>query len=397
MDRPLKVALLTLKFPPLLGGDVTHTRHLTRFLSEQGIKTHILTIRSQSAVQDISEKYLQMHRLGLPATTTELETLGFKRFLYMISSFLLLLRLLFKSEVDLVHAHGWDPALVGGLFSRVFGVPLILTVHGIPRPREPISRMVFQFLESLILALCSSQYSRIIALTNSDKSRLVELGVSEETIDVIPNGIGIREFERIHPRDFRDKCGISPEVFLVLFVGRLHEQKGVETLLRAAERLKEDDVSFVIVGSGHKKKEYGNLAQELRIQNILFTGEVEREILLSAFAASDVFVLPSIFEGLPYVVLEAMASGKPVVASKLPGLAEVITDGGNGILFEVGDDEALAQAIQNLKDDRRMVKRMGEANRELAEDLFDYRKVFRRIMDTYRRTLGEEDTFKGLQ
>lgn len=393
----MEIALLTLKFSPLLGGDVTHTRYLARFLSEQGIKTHILTIRSEASVNDLSVEYLQVHRLGLPATTTELETMGFKRFLYMISSFLLLFRLWSKRGLDLIHAHGWDPALVGGLFSRIFGVPLVLTVHGIPSPRASISRRIFQFLEEMLLSLCSFKHSRIIALTNSDKSRLIELGVAEEAIDVIPNGIDLNEFQRVCLGEFRDRYQVSDETFLALFVGRLHEQKGVEVLLRAAERLKGDDVFFVVVGSGHKEREYKSLAQELGVENVLFTGEIGREELLAAFASSDVFVLPSIFEGMPYVVLEAMASGKPVVASDLPGLSEVITEGGNGILFEVGSDKDLAEAILRLKEDRGMTRSMGEASRRLAGDLFDWRKIFRRTIDIYRGVLGEADIFKGLQ
>lgn len=396
MKRPLEIALLTLKFSPLLGGDVTHTLHLSRFLSEQEIKTRIVTIRSKIATQDIPEKNLQVYRLSLPATTTELETMGVKRILYMISSFLLLLRFLSGDVLDLIHAHGWDPALVGGLFSRIFGIPLVLTVHGIPRPIHPMSRMIFQFLERMILGLCSTERSRIIALTNSDRSRLVELGVCEEAIDVIPNGIDFREFERMRPRNFREERRISPNTFLALFVGRLHEQKGVEVLLRAAERLKEEDIHIVIVGSGHKEKEYRSLAEELRVDNVLFTGEIGKEDLLSAFASSDVFVLPSIFEGMPYVVLEAMASGKPVVASNLPGLAEVVAEGRNGILFEKGNDEDLAQAILRLKRNRRMARRMGKASRRLAKDRFNWQKVFRRTIDTYRRVLGNGDIYRGL-
>jgi glycosyltransferase involved in cell wall biosynthesis len=397
VDRPLEIVLLTLKFFPLLGGDVTHTRYLARFLSEKEFRTHILTIQPQDHVQDVSGENLEVHRLGFSATTTELETVGFKRFVYMISSFIFLIRLLSKHGVDLIHAHGWDPALVGGLFSRIFGVPLVLTVHGIPRPRDPILGMVFQFLEGGLLRLCSSKHSRIIALTNSDKSRLIELGVKEEAIDVIPNGVDVREFGRERSSKFRDRYGVSDEAFLVLFVGRLHEQKGVEVLLRAAERLKDVDVYFLVVGSGHKEREYKNLAQELQLKNVFFTGEIGREEVLVAFASSDVFVLPSIFEGMPYVVLEAMASGRPVVASNLPGLSEVIAEGGNGVLFDTGSDKDLAKAVLHLKENRSMTRSMGEASRRLAEDLFDWREVFGKTMDTYREILGETCIFEGLR
>ncbi len=383
----MKIALLTLKFSPLLGGDVTHTVHLGRFLEKQGIETHIITIRSRVRTPDEPARYIQVHRLGLPATTTELETIGIKRVLYMASSFLLLLRLLLEDRLDLIHAHGWDPALVGGLFSRIFGVPLVLTVHGIPRPRKPISSAVFPFLEGVILWLCSLDHSRIVALTDSDAARLAELGVSRERIDVIPNGIDIHEFKGTRPGSFRKEYGISPEAFLALFVGRLHEQKGVEVLLQAAKRLRGDGVSFVVVGSGHQEKKYRTLARELNVDNVLFTGEIAREDLLDAFASSDVFVLPSIFEGMPYVILEAMAAGNPVVASRLPGLTEVIQEGKTGVLFEKGDDEGLAQAIRLLKRDRELARKMGGAGRRLVKDRFGWQVVFTKTIETYGKVL----------
>jgi len=386
----LRIVLLTLKFPPLLGGDVTHTLYLARFLSSQGIDTHVVTIKTKTASCFELDERLEVHRLGLPSTTTELERFGFKRLLYMILSSLWLLKLHFRERIDLVHAHGWDPAIVGGVFSRLFGVPLVLTVHGIPRPKEPLAGLMFPLLESLIVRLCSSRRSRLIALTQSDRSSLLEMGVDEEAIDIIPNGIDVEEFERIDSAGFRESHGISSEAFLVLFVGRLHGQKGVETLLRAANRLKEGDIHFLIVGSGHKEKEYKDLASALEVENTFFLGEIERDELLKAFASSDTFVLPSLFEGLPYVVLEAMAAGKPVVATRLPGLAEVIDEGVNGLLFDEGDDEELAEAILRLRGDRVAAEKMGEGGRELVEKRFDWRSVFKEVLEVYMRILERE-------
>ena len=392
----MNVALLTLKFSPLLGGDVTHTVNLGRFLAGEGIETDIITIQPQVMTCDTSIKNMHVYRLGLPATTTELERIGVKRLLYMASSFLLLLKLLFEDRLDLIHAHGWDPALVGGLFARIFRVPLVLTVHGIPRPRGAVSSMTFRVLERVILGLCSFKYSRMVALTNSDKSMLMAFGVSGEAIDVIPNGVDIREFEGIHPGNFRGEYGVPAEVFLVLFIGRLHEQKGVEVLLRAAERLKRNDVHFVVVGSGHREEEYRGLADELEAVNVLFAGEIGRGKLLNAFASSDVFVLPSLFEGMPYVVLEAMAAGKPVIASRLPGLTEVIREGINGVLFEKGNDEDLAEAILRLKHDREAARKMGEAARRIARDQFNWQKMSIRTIETYWKVLRAKRIRKGL-
>ena len=315
----------------------------------------------------------------------------------MASSFLVLLRSLFKDRLDLIHAHGWDPALVGGLFSRIFRVPLVLTVHGIPRPRRRMPRMMFRFLERMILGLCCSSCSRIVALTESDRAELIDLGVGEELIEVIPNGIDVHEFDQVDPGGFRGDYGIPSDAFLALFVGRLHAQKGVETLLRAAKNVEGRNIHFVLVGSGHKETEYRGLAEELHVKNVCFAGEVKREVLLSAFASCDVFVLPSIFEGMPYVVLEAMAASRPVVASRIPGLAEVIQDGENGLLFDGADDKDLARVILSLELDREKAREMGEAGRKLVEKEFDWKRVFYKITETYRGLLEEEHARRGLE
>jgi glycosyltransferase involved in cell wall biosynthesis len=96
------------------------------------------------------------------------------------------------------------------------------------------------------------------------------------------------------------------------------------------------------------------------------------------------------------VVLEAMAAGKPVVASRLPGLTEVIREGETGLLFKKGDDEGLAQAVSHLKHDREMARKMGEAGRRLVEARFDWKAVFRRTMETYQKALGEKEVYGGV-
>ena len=138
---------------------------------------------------------------------------------------------------------------------------------------------------------------------------------------------------------------------MVLFVGLLVPRKGVDTVIKVAEHFKEEDVKFVLVGDGPNRKEYEAIVKEKGIKNVIFTGW--RQDVIDFYKAADVFFFPSKGEGLPGVVMEAMACGLPVVASDIAGNKDLIEDGETGILCgEASIDEyekGIAELLQNQK------------------------------------------------
>jgi glycosyltransferase involved in cell wall biosynthesis len=180
----------------------------------------------------------------------------------------------------------------------------------------------------------------------------------------------------------------KPKGNIVLYVGRLASNKGLEVLVSAVPDVLKahPNTTFVLVGEdeGMKEKLLAS-AQKLGIQeNLMFTGHIKGEdLFLSAFAACDVFVLPSEYEAFGIVLLEAQACKKPVIGTRVGGVSEAIGDEGAGIVIEYNDSDALAEAINKLLADDNLRKRMGEIGRKRVKQKFTWETVVDQIEKVY--------------
>ncbi len=173
------------------------------------------------------------------------------------------------------------------------------------------------------------------------------------------------------------------------FVGRLHAQNGIDILIRAAGRILRDapGTTFNIVGEGPEKKVLRNLAAREGVsEHIRFTGFVGN--VGNVLAASHLLVLPSRWEGMPNVVLEAMACGRPVVASNVDGCSEVVEDGETGRLVPPEDPDALAEAVLEILQNPERAKAMGQAGRSRAETDFSVSKMVNAYEELYEKCAG---------
>jgi glycosyltransferase involved in cell wall biosynthesis len=193
----------------------------------------------------------------------------------------------------------------------------------------------------------------------------------------------------------RDELGISPEAPLAGTVGSLTPKKSHETLLRAARvaRQRLPDLRVAVVGQGPLAGALRRRAAELAVEDAV-TLVGYREDAARVASAFDLFVLSSRHEGLPVALLEAMAAGRPVVATRVGGVPEVVRDGSEGILVPPGDPEALAAAMVTVLADADLRARLGEAARRRAAD-FDIRRTVRRHEEVYARLLEPADRIPG--
>jgi len=229
---------------------------------------------------------------------------------------------------------------------------------------------------------------KIIALTDNDRNDIIKIGASPEKIEIVPNSIRFENFEMLAPdKLFRDKYGIDK---FLLYVGRVDWNKGLEYVIQAMPEIKSFGLKFVIVGEdvGYRSK-LDKLIREIGVsEEVIFTGKISIDMLLSAYAACAMFVLPSFYEGLPTVVLEAMAYKKPVIATRTGGTKYVVRHGDNGFLIEYGDPDNTYKVVQEaLGSD---LKAIGENARADVEANYTWEKSAGKIERIYEELLNRE-------
>jgi len=301
-----------------------------------------------------------------------------------------------KCRVDIVHTHGSKAGLVGRPAALLAGVPaVVMTVHNsifhhhLPGWKVSLFAASERFL--------AGYTARIIAVSEALRRELIDReGVSPERVVTVYNGIAPDAFCIGPDREYLERVtGIPAGRKVVGTVARLAPQKGLKYLLKAASRLsaRGEGLSYVIVGDGPLRGELEKEVLDLNLSGrVFFTGQrLDVHRLMPCF---DVFVLPSVSEGLPLTILEAMAAGRPVISTRVGGIPEVIEDGVNGLLVNPGDASGLARAIEYITGDEEISRRMGGQARERVVKHFNSRKMAGDTDSIYNRLAsGGSKTF----
>ena len=281
----------------------------------------------------------------------------------------------YSKKVDAVHAHWFIPQ---GILQSFLKCPYIITGHG--TDVTSMNQGIFRYLKKR-----AAQNANHIVVV-SEKLRNIILNVTEikkEKVSVISMGCNTREFgEKYDAPNFFEQDGKK----VVLFVGRLDEIKGVSYLIEAVKKI---DVRLVIVGDGPLRDELKHQAAGYGEQ-ITFLGSKSHEELKRIYASADIFVAPSITasngsqEGFGLVIIEAMASGLPVIASRTGGIVDIIQDGRNGLLCEEKNVEQLRSTIERLLKDEQLYNELKQSGMETAAK-YDYSEIakrYKKIIDS---------------
>ncbi|MFW5748137.1 MAG: glycosyltransferase family 4 protein [Chloroflexota bacterium] len=218
-----------------------------------------------------------------------------------------------------------------------------------------------------------------------------------EKVVEIPNGVDIERFNPvIDPQPLRDQYGLQPEDKVILFVGGLdtpHYFKGINVLLQSIASIDDPSLKVVIVGDGDLRPKYTRQAQTLGLADrVIFAGRVSDEMLPMHYALCDVFILASTTMGEAFgiVLIEAMATGKPVIASNLPGVRSVVSDGVDGYLSEPNNSAHLAECIRRMFDQSDEARQqMGQAGRTKVEAKYAWPQIVKKLEATYEQVLAE--------
>ena len=365
-DRPLTV--LQLSWSLMTGGLERVVLDLTRMGAGFGLRMAVATLEQGGPLAERARALgASFHMLG-------------KRPGLEASVIARLANLLRRERVDVIHAHNQGAAFYGGLAGLICGRPLVVTRHGVSfgkdRSHVWLSRLATMLAHDVVCVgrdVC--QAARRIDWAPAGKLRLIYNGVDTSIFRPRPN-------ER---QALRRELGAGPEEKLVISVGRMAPEKDYPTLLKAVAALagQAPGCRLVMVGPGPELPLLEDLARKLDMnQRVVWLGE--RADIPELLAAADVFALSSRSEGVSIAILEAMASGLPVVATAVGGNAELVEQGTTGILSPPANPGALAQALLALLNDPARAEHMGQAGRARAQRNFSLEAMVRSYAGLYR-------------
>lgn len=364
----MNVCMLLRRFYPIVSGAEQQAQRLSRSLRARGINAFVVTCGYRDLARHETIDGVPVHRIRTIYGGTEPR--GRVASLHMAASLLHYLSQNRKA-IDILHVHGAGTMAMTANIARAFmKKPVVVKVA---TASTEISAGDLHGAETALLGNVRlsllKKCDAFVATTKQIKRELLDRGIEEKRITLIPNGVDTERFTpstRDEKRVLREKLGVR-EGSACLFVGRLIRRKGVDVLLRAWKEVIRDipDATLIVAGGGEEIESLKGLAESLGISTgVSFLGHVEPAELVEYYKTADLFVFPSRGEGMPNVILEAMSSGLPVVATAIGGIVDVITNGENGFLVPPDDHEALAVSITEAL--TRDIEMLGMAGRRTA-------------------------------
>lgn len=291
-----------------------------------------------------------------------------------------------KLNPDIIHVHGtYPPYSIIPVIAKNY--PTVVTLHGTVSMETKFSAKSKLLLQNIIYGNLEkraiNRASRIIAVSPPIKEFCLKMGADPSKVDLIPNGIALDEYE------FESNNQIHPSL---LYIGRLVKIKGIDILIKSLPLIKVSypSIKLFIAGTGGQSKKIKLLVEKMGLtENVVFLGNIFGVEKKGLMASTDILVLPSRYDACPIVLLEAMASGKPIIASKVGGISYLVNNGETGLLFEVGNIHQLARNVIDLLDNKNLRLQMGKAGKEKVS-LFSWNNIVDQTIGTYTKALKDK-------
>lgn len=289
--------------------------------------------------------------------------------------------ILIEEKIDIVHAHGTRANSNTYSSAKKLGIPLLYTVHGwsFHNDQNFLVKMLRTYSEKFLVR----NATKTICVSNSNYEDGAKR-FSMKNATVITNGINLAKFDLNKSfKDIRKEFNVRKDEVLVGFIARMTSQKDPFTLLKAIAKIPADSkIKFLIIGDGDSKEEVLKMADELGINSrVIF--ESFRQDIPDILHGIDIFCLPSLWEGLPIALLEAMAMAKAVVATAIDGTKEVIVHEQNGLLVPVMNPDELANALIRLANDKALRDRLSKEARLTVEKNYNVERMTREVEKIY--------------
>ena len=400
----MKVLFYTREFPPYVyGGAGVHVEYLAAELAKL----------MQVEVRSFGDQDIQNDRLsvkGYPYDTDHFDGVNDK------------LKAVFKTlntglqmqtdpiDVDVVHCHTWYAQFAGIITKLCYGTPLVVTTHSLeplrPWKREQLGRGydASSWIEKTAIEMADS----IIAVSKETKDDVLKhFNVTQDKVQVIYNGIDLKEYQTTNERSALQKYGIAEDKPFVLFVGRITRQKGIIHLVNAIKYMHRDTQIVLCAGAPDtdeiaKEMEDSVAAAKKDRDNIIWIADMlPKTEIIQLYSHAAVFCCPSIYEPFGIINIEAMACETAVVASAVGGIKEVVVDGETGILVDLEQQKTapfepidpdkfskdLAQGVNKLIADETLRNAMAKKGRTRVEQTFDWSAIAKQTKELYASLL----------
>lgn len=408
--------MLASSYPRYAGdGAGSFVASLARSLVKLGHKVHVIA-PYDPAVVSMEQEGVCVHRFRY-APTRNLHLAGHGRALqadrqmkasvpllmpgFVLSATSRALTLHRREHFDCLHAHWAVPgAAIGGLVARLTRLPLVVSLHG-----SDVYVIERNGLYAAAARSAFRQAARVMACSSDLQQRAIAVGLEASRSVVVPYGVDPALYAAGDGRPMRAALGIPDTALVIGALGRLVHKKGFDRLIAALPDVirQVPDVYAVIGGEGDLADALRAQARELGLgERVRFAGYIDWRSTLDFYAMCDCFVVPSVVDatgnvdGLPNVLLEAMASGCPIVASRVGGIPDVLMDGIHGLLVPPGDVQALGAALTRLAQDADR-RRLGETARQLVITHYTWESIARQHEQIYRAAIGYRASIAGYQ
>jgi glycosyltransferase involved in cell wall biosynthesis len=381
------------EFPPIGGGGGWVSYFLGKHFAAAGHDVHLITSQFRDRPKDEKVEGFHVHRVRALRKNRDVCAVH-EMLTYAVSSSLYGLRFIKQFQPDIVQVFFGIPAGGGAyLLQKIRNVPYVVFLGGrdVPsrNPDPPYYRWLYLLLKPAIRAIWSNA-SAVVACSEGLRELARETDANVQ-MDVIPDAVDLETFTPV-------QRNAHPEKVRVLTIGRLIPRKGFQFLIRALPQVLEKvshNFEIEIVGDGPYHGELLKLAENLGVtSHIHFAGSVPYSELPQKYQEADLFILPSLAEGMPLVVLEAMGTGLPIVVSRVQGIDELVADSVNGALFNPGDVDGLAHALIKLINAGEDRIKMGKASVERVKP-YDWKHIADAYLTLYADILAKGENIHG--
>ncbi|WP_407415993.1 glycosyltransferase [Methanobrevibacter sp.] len=286
-----------------------------------------------------------------------------------------------------IHEHRHSLAIATHRYAKKYDVPYVLQAHGSVLPffqKEQLKEIFDKMWGFDIL----HNASRVFALTEVEKEQYLKMGVSEDKIEIVPLGINLDEYDNLPAKgSFKSKYNIGENEKIILFLGRIHEIKGLDLLIKSFNRTRNDNAKLVIVGGDYGfKNELEILINNFNLKDkVIFPGVLTGRDKIESLVDCNIFIMPSRYESFTTSGLEAMACSKPLILTKNNHIHTWVKDT-VGLVCEF-DEIELANCIETLLNDDELCETFGQTGRKLIESKYDWNKVSKQIESIYEKCI----------